>query len=255
MEKITRKSLLYKSGVKYSDYCINHVVGCAHGCKFPCYALKMSKVFGTVKSYDDWVKPKLVENALALLDKEIPKHKDKIKFVHLCFSTDPFMYNYPEVSEMSLKIIKKLNANGIKCTSLTKGVYPEELTDKTRFGNENEYGITLVSLNEDFRKKWEPFTSTYRERIESLKRLSSADLKTWVSIEPYPTPNLVAQSLEEIAELVSFTNKIVFGRWNYNRQVSEFKDHKKFYRDCKDFLADFCRVNGKEFFVNRPETI
>lgn len=255
MEKITRKSLLYKSGVKYSDYCINHVQGCAHGCKFPCYALKMSKVFGTVKSYEDWIEPKLVENALELLDKEIPKHKDKIKFVHLCFSTDLFMFNYPEVSEMSLRIIEKLNSNSIKCTSLSKGVYPEELTDKSRFGRENEYGITLVSLNEDFRKQWEPFTPSYKERISSLKKLSDAGLKTWASIEPYPTPNIVKQSLEEIANQISFVNKIVFGRWNYQKLVSQFKGHKEFYQDCIDFLDGFCKNNGKQFCVNKPEGI
>ena len=35
MQKIKRKTLLYKSGVEYADYCLNHVEGCSHGCKFP----------------------------------------------------------------------------------------------------------------------------------------------------------------------------------------------------------------------------
>ena len=110
---INRSSLLYKSKVEYADFCINHVEGCAHGCRFPCYAFNMAKRFGKVKTYAEWCKPKLVKNALELLDKEIPKYKNEIKYVHLCFTTDPFMYKYPEVTDMTLNIIHKLNSNGI----------------------------------------------------------------------------------------------------------------------------------------------
>ena len=63
--------MLYKTGVEYGDYTINHVQGCAHGCKYPCYAMQMAKRFGKVKSYEEWCNPKLAENALEILDKEI----------------------------------------------------------------------------------------------------------------------------------------------------------------------------------------
>ena len=139
MEKIKRKTMLYKTGVEYGDYTINHVQGCAHGCKFPCYAMMMAKRFGTAKTYEEWCVPKLTDNALEILDKEIPKLKEKIESVQLCFSTDPFMYGYDEVSRMSIAIIKKLNAASIKCTALTKGVLPIELA---KFSPKNEYGIT-----------------------------------------------------------------------------------------------------------------
>ena len=114
MKKITRKSLLYKSGVEYSDYCINHVEGCSHGCRFPCYAMMLKKRCGVVKDYNDWIQPKIVSNALELLEKELPKCKNKIKFVHLCFATDPFMYKYPEVTKLTLDILKRLKKDNIK---------------------------------------------------------------------------------------------------------------------------------------------
>ncbi len=127
MKTITRKSLLYKSGVEYADYCINHVEGCSHGCTFPCYAMMMKKRCGAIKDYKDWIKPKIVKNSLELLNKEIPKLKDKIKVVHLCFTTDPFMYKYKEVSDLTLKIIERLNKDNIRCMVLTKGIYPKTL--------------------------------------------------------------------------------------------------------------------------------
>ena len=145
---IQRKTMLYETGVEYGDYTMNHVLGCSHGCKFPCYAFLQKKRFGQVKEYEDWCKPYIVSNTIELLYKEIPKLKDKIKSVQLCFTTDPFMYGYDEIAKMSMDAIHLLNMNGIKCTVLTKGLLPIELADKKRFPIENEYGITLISLDE-----------------------------------------------------------------------------------------------------------
>ena len=246
MEKIERKTLLYKTGVEYGDYTINHVQGCAHGCKFPCYAMMMGKRFGTAKTYEEWCVPKLVENALEILEKEIPKLKNKIESVHLCFSTDPFMYGYDEISRMSIAIIKKLNVAGIKCTALTKGILPIELA---QLSSENEYGITLVSLNEDFRTEMEPNTAPYQERIAALRTLHDAGCKTWVSIEPYPTPNFIEQDLNEILEAISFCDKIIFGRLNYNKKVSEYKDYKAYFNKLAEQVIAYCQTNGKQYHI------
>ena len=246
MEKIKRKTMLYKTSVEYGDYTINHVQGCAHGCKFPCYAMMMAKRFGTAKTYEEWCVPKLAENALEILDKEIPKLKDKIESVQLCFSTDPFMYGYDEVSRMSIEIIKKLNGAGIKCTALTKGILPIELAD---LSPENEYGITLVSLDEGFRKEMEPNTAPYRERIAALRALHDAGCKTWVSIEPYPTPNFIEQDLNKILEAISFCDKIIFGRLNYNKKVSEYKDHKAYFNKLAEQVLAYCKANGKQYHI------
>lgn len=240
MKTITRKSLLYKTEVEYGDYTINHVLGCAHGCLFPCYAFNMSKRFGNVKTYKEWLEPKIVSNTMELLEVEIPKYKKDIKSVQLCFMTDPFMIDYPEVGEMSIRIINRLNKDNIKAVILTKSALPEELLKTKKI---NEYGITLVSLDEKFRKKYEPFTSTYEDRIAALKRLHDNGFYTWVSLEPYPTPNICEQNLEEILNKISFVDYIVFGRLHYNKEVSKYKDYKKFYNESADFVENFCKKN------------
>ena len=188
MKTIIRKSLLYKTGVEYGDYTINHVLGCAHGCLFPCYAFNMSKRFGNVKTYAEWIEPKLVSNALDLLDEEIPKYKDDIKSVQLCFTTDPFMNGYDEVSDLSIKIIKRLNEHGIKAITLTKGITPDSALETAKY---NEYGITLVSLDEGFRKTFEPNATSLKERLEALRKMHNAAFKTWMSTEPSPTPTTI----------------------------------------------------------------
>lgn len=246
MKTIRRKSMLYQTGVEYGDYTMNHVLGCAHGCKYPCYAYLMKKRFGQIKSYEEWLQPKLVSNTMELLDKEIPRLKDKIQSVQLCFTTDPFMYGYDDVKEMSLAAIKKLNAAGIKCTALTKGILPSKLAELSK---ENEYGITLISLNEEYRKQMEPGAAPYTERLAALKALHDAGCKTWVSIEPYPTPNMIEQDLNEILEAVVFTDRIIFGRTNYSKVANAFVNHRHFYNECAKTVIAFCEDKGIAYHI------
>lgn len=244
--------MLYKTGVEYGDYTMNHVLGCSHGCLFPCYAYLMAKRFKKVSSYEDWCKPRLVSNTLELLDREIPRLKDKIKAVHLCFTTDPFMLGYDEIQTMSMAAIRKLNEAGIRCTVLTKGVLPIELANESI---KNEYGITLISLDEVYRKRIEPGAAPYIQRIAALKALSDRGCKTWVSIEPYPTPNLIEQELLPILNAVSFANKIIFGRTNYSTKISQYKNHKEFYNEQAQIVKNYCDDNQIDYHIkNGTET-
>lgn len=243
---IERKSMLYKTGVEYGDYTMNHVLGCSHGCNYPCYAFLLKKRFGRIKTYEEWCHPFLVSNTLELLNEEIPKLRDKIHSVQLCFTTDPFMYGYPEIQEMSLAAIQRLNEDNIKCCILTKGVLPIELNN---LYTDNEYGITLISLNDDYRKRMEPGAASYDDRIAALKALHDAGSKTWVSIEPYPTPNLINQNLGEILESVRFVDRIIFGRTNYSKKVSAYKENKHFYNECAEKVITFCQKHDISYHI------
>lgn len=249
MEKIKRKSLLYKSGVEYADYGLNVAEGCSHGCTYPCYAMMLKKRCGIINNYAEWRTPKIVENAMELLEKEIPKHKKNIKYVFMCFATDPFMYKQKEIIDLSLKVIKRLSNDNIKAVTISKGIYPQELANTDIYGIDNEYGSTIISLSEDFRKKHEPFAAPIKERIKSLKYLHDRGFKTWVSMEPYPTPNFIDQNIEEILNEISFVDKIVFGKWNYNGMTSYFRNYKNFYNDSAYKVIKFCKQNGIECHI------
>lgn len=241
-----RKSMLYKTGVEYGDYTLNHIQGCSHGCKYPCYAMMMAKRFGKVKSYKDWCEPKIVLNTLEILDKEIPKLKAKIKSVHLCFTTDPFMYGRDDIQTLSLAVIRKLNDSDTKTTVLTKGILPIELSEMS---NNNEYGITLVSLDEHYRESFEPGAASVKQRLQALKALHDKGCKIWVSIEPYPTPNIIEQDLKKILEAVIFANKIIFGRTNYSKLASAYKMHKQFYNEQSKIVSEFCEQRNIDYHI------
>ena len=95
----------------------------------------------------------------------------------------------------------------------------------------------------------EPGAAPYRERLDSLKALHDVGCKTWVSIEPYPTPNLVEQSLQELLSAVSFVDRIIFGRTNYNKEVSSYRSHREFYNKCADKVIQFCKEEQIAFHI------
>ena len=143
-------------------------------------------------------------------------------------------------------IIKKLNEAGIKCTALTKGLLPIELSE---LSHENEYGITLISLNEKYREETEPGAAPYLQRIAALESLHNQGCRTWVSVEPYPTPNIIEQDFEEILQAISFTDKIIFGRLNYNKRVTEYKGYKEYFNKLAYRVIEFCESTGKQYHI------
>jgi len=74
-------------------------------------------------------------------------------------------------------------------------------------------------------------------------------------MEPYPTPNLIKQDLMEILEAVSFVDKIVFGRLNYNVKSSEFKYSREFYNALALSVINFCKGNRINYHIKRGTQI
>jgi DNA repair photolyase len=254
MKHIQRKNMLYKSGVEYADYALTHVHGCSHGCNFPCYAMNLDKRRGKIRTNAEWNNPELVENSLELVENELEKYGGRIKSVFLSFMTDVFMYGQPEVRNLSLKIIQKLNSKNIRCITLTKGIHAP--MNDFDYHPDNEYGITLLSLDENFRKIFEPFTAPYAARIRALKKIHDSGKKTWISMEPYPTPNIINQNLEKILESLAFTDKIIFGRWNDNNLVTQYlKRDPLFYHKLAERVLDFCKSGNIEVAFKRGTRI
>lgn len=255
---IVRKSLLYRSKVEYGGWTVNHVLGCAHGCRYPCYAMTLSKRTGRVSNYEEWLQPRLVSNALELLDGELERLAGEIDSVHLCFTTDPFMYDrqrqqpVDDIADMSMAIIRRLNDVGIPVTTLTKGIYPAELAASiSAFHPENQYGISLVSLSESYRQQWEPGAAGAVSRISSLSHLASKGARTWISAEPYPTPNIddTASQIGALLDKVSFVDKVVFGKWNYNSLATRYDRERGFYADIAPQVVDWCARSGKGLHI------
>ena len=95
----------------------------------------------------------------------------------------------------------------------------------------------------------EPGASPYADRLAALRALHDAGCRTWVSIEPYPTPNLIEQDLQNILDAVNFVDKIIFGRTNYCKEVNAYKQHKAFYNRRAAQVTEFSEQHGIQYHM------
>lgn len=237
MQTVRRRSLIYRSGLGF--WAINPAQGCSHGCRYPCYAYQLASRYHRVRDMAEWCCPRLVDNALELLDGELARPNLRFDTIHLCLTTDPFMVGHPRVGALSLRIIERLNARGVRASVLTKGVLPASLGERP-FRRDNTLGISLVSLDEGFRQRFEPGAAPYAERIAALRALHEAGCRTLVHIEPYPTPNIVQQDLRPLLESVAFVDELYFGGWNYSPLPARTPDRRAFYREQARVVRSFC---------------
>ena len=89
----------------------------------------------------------------------------------------------------------------------------------------------------------------YRDRIDALQALHEAGCRTWVSMEPYPTPNICDQDINPILEAVSFADRIIFGRTNYNKAVSSYPCCKEWYNERVLDVVHFCHDREIDYFI------
>ena len=247
MRSDTRKAFLYQPKGKANEthafiagrtdglYCVNHCTGCSHGCKYPCYARLIRKM-----KYEDWVNPVVHEDAVNVVSRELKRSHD-VRDVELCFTTDPFMHKQPAMWGVSNALISLFRERGIGVTVLTKG----DLSNAVERDHVN-YGISIVSLEESFRRKWEPHTVSYVDRIAALKEKDQKGYPTWISVEPYPAKNGMHTVLD-IIDACSFVDKAILGQWNYNDGIAEAEA----YKAAVDDFRWTCKQYGIECMVKQ----
>ena len=59
------------------------------------------------------------------------------------------------------------------------------------------------------------------------------------------------RTLTRILNALSFVDKIVFGRLNYNRQVSKFKGYQDFYNTQAQIVVEFCQIHNLDFHIKK----
>jgi hypothetical protein len=100
---------------------------------------------------------------------------------------------------------------------LTKGRLPGSWRTGRDFRGQ-PIRISLVSLDEGFRKKWEPGAAPYADRVAALRFLHKR------AVQPMCTssPTLLRTFWSRIGKLlgaVDFAESFYFGGWNYNAQT------------------------------------
>jgi len=102
IKEIESKSVLTKSNLPETDYCINPYVGCLHNCVY-CYARFMKRFTNHAESWGDFLDIKT--NAVKVLENELQKAKKGL--VLLSSVTDPYQPIEKKI-ELTREILKKL---------------------------------------------------------------------------------------------------------------------------------------------------
>ncbi len=170
----------------------------------------------------------------------------------------------------------ELNARGIPVTMLTKGTLPRIERDfcegddftilrassgvaasmySQELHPDNLFGISLVTPCDEFRSAWEPGAAPVEFRVRSLRIMHEEGCRTWVSMEPFPTPAIQLETCgqtwdaAEVLSLVPFVDRVVFGRWNYGPKVTA--EDREWYLRQAEAVRKWCKRWGAECHIKK----
>lgn len=221
-----------------SPYACNVALGCPNGCTY-CYGPLCMKI-----SREEWAnlrfpKEPPAELVMQQLQKAFLKNPcSHCNGVFLSFFTDCFHALNRKNTEELIKMLWRLDWRTRIATSSKCGICEISESPNVR------HGISLVSLDKGFCKKYEPNALPPKNRLRALCR-GHLNGYSWVSIEPYPVSAIWKQNITDLLEELKFwgIDLIVFGKWNYDKR-SNTHDAKHEYADNITTLRDFCKSNN-----------
>jgi len=217
IKEIKAKSILTKTGIPGAQYCINPYTGCAHGCVY-CYASFMKRFTNHAEPWGKFVDVKI--NASDLLKRQINRAKKGT--IIISSVTDP--YQPLEVRyELTRKCLEELIPYQFSVGILTKS--PLVLRDINIFKQfkDIEVGITITTNDERMRRIFEPKAPPIEARIQTIKKLHKAHIRTYVFIGP-----LLPMNPEILCEkLAGYVDYVLIDRMNYiTKTLSLYKRYK-----------------------------
>lgn len=178
LKEINASSIITKSNLPDADYVINPYVGCTHSCIY-CYARFMKRFTGHIEPWGEFVDVKI--NAPDLIPEKTSKYKGKSIF--LSSVTDPYL-SFERKYNLTRKILEKLIPLQPNLGVQTKSDLIIRDIDLLKQFEHCEAGLTITTIDDKIRKEIEPYASSVQNRIEALRKLKEAGIKTYVFIGP-----------------------------------------------------------------------
>jgi DNA repair photolyase len=259
LSKINTK-VLRPSGTGF-EWCINQYNGCSHGCKY-CYGMTIRRM-----SYEDWIKPKPRKDVVENLKNDIQQLRkgkliDNVKDIFLGSVTDSYQPIESE-QKLTMQIIEILEQNELPFTVLTKGDLVLRDIDLLKGYDLCRVGVTMTSLDENFRKNLEPCATHCNTRVEVLQALKASGISTYLSCEPL-MPVLEANPLEIVEKLRGVVDLFEFGKWSKYRYKNIPQHYWENYSDkyyidilgktiefCEDNKINYCIASHSKDFCNK----
>ncbi|MCP4110920.1 MAG: radical SAM protein [Desulfobacteraceae bacterium] len=214
--KIQAKSILQKSKLPESDYCINPYIGCTHGCIY-CYARFMGRFTGhTKEKWGEYLDIK--SNASELLERKLNRMKSHKGIFFIGSVTDAYQ-PHEKKYKVTRQLLKLLKNYDVHIVIQTKSNLILRDTDILSQFSQCDVGFTIITLDDMVRKIFEPRTSSIESRLDALSKLKNAGLQTYAFIGPI-IPDFT--DVKAVIEAVSYkvtgvmaeSLNISAGNWN-----------------------------------------
>ncbi len=176
VKEIVARGYINPSKLPDHDYVINPYVGCPHACIY-CYAEFMKRFTDHDEPWGAFTDVKIRSTATRPIDL-------RDKRIFLSSVTD--CYNpLEEKYQVTRKLLQQLQFSGAsKITILTKSALVTRDIDILSKMPNAVVGLSVNSLDNDFRKDIEPEAATPLERLYTLKTLHENGVKTWLHVAP-----------------------------------------------------------------------
>ncbi len=203
------KSALSKSNLPGLMYTFNPYVGCQHGCLY-CYVADVLKNRNMSLTWGQKVQVK--EDILKLLKKNL--HRNPRGVVGVSTVTDPYQ-PVEMILEVTRQALRILHDSKFPVSVQTKSSLVVRDLDIIK-GDLFDVGMTITSLNDEFRKQFERGASPPDDRIQALEEISSKCIATWIFYGPIiPGFNDSSADIEGIACLAEKTkSKVLYDKLN-----------------------------------------
>ncbi|HOW56092.1 MAG TPA: radical SAM protein [Syntrophorhabdaceae bacterium] len=210
IREITTKNAITKTGIGGYDYCLNPYVGCQHGCKY-CYASFMKRFTGHREPWGDFVDIKI--NAPDSLRRQLRRIREGTVIVGTV--TDPYQ-PLEKKYRITRDCLKAFAGSLLTVSILTRSGLVARDIDVFKELPDVEVGFSIATNREDIKKVFEPFSPSVRSRLDALKTIHDAGIRTYAFIGPMlpMDPGALAGSLAGI------TDEVLIDRLNYPGKVA-----------------------------------
>jgi len=178
VKEVLCKSMLSRSGIPAIDYAVNPYTGCEHKCVY-CYARFMKRFTGHQEEWGEFVDVKM--NAPQVLARELSRKAKGL--VYLSSVTDPYQ-PLEKKYELTRKCLQKLVAHSFPISIQTKSSLVLRDIDMLAKFSKCDVGFTVTSIDDETRKKYEPFSSPVEEQLDALEELHDRNIITYAFLGP-----------------------------------------------------------------------
>ena len=224
IREIKAKTVLQKSRLPESPYCLNPYVGCTHRCSY-CYARFMCRFTGHSEPWGSFVDVKVNASEVLARQLERTRVKGPVLIGSVCDAYQPLEQRYG----LTRACMQQLVAHEVAFSTLTKSsLVLRDLDILSQAGHAASVGISLSILDESIRRKFEPGASPIQDRLNTLEKLHKNGVRTYVFIGPILP--MVTDPQAIVAAVGSFVDEV----WGeaLNMRCGNREDLKHAYETC-----------------------